>query len=275
MSAQIVEGMMARATEIASTMNEMQVVETLLLQLGTDPELHQQISYRWMQTLFRSRDVSVQRMLVQRINTLLTARVLVELSYATVLGRDHGTLYLFGRELAIFGIPLDLLRTNFVALACVMRLAAQGHAIQGTRVFGVYKRSIGNSESTWSSFRHNSIVQQQLERAPLVASIVAYTSAMSFRSDVSLYIKTHAKTTRLLMLAVLTESLSQIFASGSTLDRYPWLDAVCFGELYAIREACMKPETFNALEFDRILLSQYTRICKNQIVASAKESEPL
>lgn len=273
MSARVVDGLMARATEIASTMDEMQVIETLLLQLGTDPELHQQIAHRWMTTMYKSRDVSVQRMLVQRINTFLTARVLVELTYVTVLGRDHGTLYLFGRELAIFGIPIDLLRTNFVALACVMRLAAQGHAIQGTRLFGVYKRSIGNSESTWSSFRYNSIVQQQLERAPLVTAIVAYTSAMSFRSDASLQLKTHSKTTRLLMLAVLTQSLSQIFGSGSPLDRFPWLDAVCFGELYAVREACAEPKTFNALEFDRILLSQYARICKNQILPAAKETD--
>jgi hypothetical protein len=267
-----VDSMMARATEVASTMDEMQVLETLLLQLATDPELHQQIAYRWMTTLFRSRDVSVQRMLTQRINTLLTARALVELSYATVLGRDHGALYLFGRELAIFAIPLDVLRTNFVALACVLRLVAQGHATTGTRLFGVYRRSIGNTESTWSSFRHNSIVQQRLERAPLMTAIVAYTSAMSFRSDASSsFVKKHAQTTRLLMLAVLTDSLSQIFASGSTLDRYPWLDAGCFGELHALRALCTGDATFNALEFDRLLLSQYARICKNQIVDPARE----
>jgi hypothetical protein len=267
MSAPVVQTLLARASCITKDMEAIEVLQTLLLQLAADPQLHQACAAQWMAPLFRTRKTSVQRMLVQRINTLLTAPVCVELSYMTVRGRDCGTLYLFGRELTIFGIPLDLFRTNFVALACIARLASQGHMSEGGRVFGAYRRSVANTASDWSQFSYNSIVQLQLERTPFVTAIAAHLCAVALRRDTVSPIKTHWRTTRMLMAAALTESLSQIFGSGSTLDLLPWLDSICSSELYAVREACLSDDRFRALEFDRLLLAQYTRICKNQIAA--------
>jgi hypothetical protein len=248
-------------------METIEVLQTLLLQLAADVKLHEACASQWMAPLFRTRKTTVQRMLVQRINTLLTAPVCVELTHITVHGRGCTTLYLFGREHGIFGISLDLMRTNFVALACITRLAAQGHVTEGGRAFAAYRRSISNTQSEWSQFSYNSLVQQQLERAPFVTAIAAHLCSVALRLDTVSPLKKHWHTTRLLLAAALTESLSQLFGSGSTLDRMQWLDAVCSSELYAVRDACLHEHTFTALEFDRLLLAQYSRICKNQIAA--------
>jgi hypothetical protein len=265
MSSAIVPALMQRATEITRDMSEIEVVSLLLLQLSCDPQLHQQFASHWMSMLFQTKKSTVERLLTQRINSLLTARIAVEVVYVTDRGRDYGILYLFGREFAIFGIPMDMLRTNFIAIACITRLVAQGHVTEGKRAFNSYRRSVANTESVWSQFSENKVVELQLERAPFVTAIVSHLCSVALRMDTVSAIKKHSETTRLLISAALTQCLSQIFGSEKPMHQYPWLDATCANELYALRELCLSKKTFTAFQLDEFLLEQYARICKNQI----------
>jgi hypothetical protein len=245
----------------------MEVVQTLALHLSTDCKLQQQLAYHWMQPICMSASSKLETELMLRINSLLTETVRLEVC-AETQNRMYGTLYLFGQELAVFGIPFDSLRVNYVAYACVVRLMAQGHANEERRAFGKFVCSVNNVKSTWSEFGLNRTLQLLLARTPFVTSIVAYMAATALRSNaqptlgVNAMQRDYVRAVRVVLASVLTESLSQIFGGKrAASQRFPWLDADCADELFQLRSKCNRDATFNVKELDALLMRQYARVC--------------
>ena len=263
-----------RTEEIFGGLSDIEAVSMLAYHLSTDCKLHQSIADHWMKPLFTASDTSVQAALTQRINTLLTLPIRIEITYSTIGGRNCGVLLLFGQEAAIFGIPFEFLRTSAIPFACIERFAAQGgigsNTQPGVRRAFQYRCVTGIAKSIWSEFQWNHTFNQQFHRAPFVASILAYLSATAFRCNmlptpVNSMQRDYLRTTRHIALAAMTASLSQLFgrseADEGATRRFSWLDRACANELYLLREACDNDATFTAVHFDRLLLGQYQRIC--------------
>jgi len=208
--------------------------------LSADCKLQQQVACHWMQPFCKGADSSLQEEIAARIVELMQAPAQLEVR-TQEHNRIQGTLYVFGAELAMFGIPFDLLRVNYVAFACALRLMTEGHMNDAPRrSFGRYACSADTCTATWSEFGLNTTLSNTLRRLPFVISIMLYFVATANRADHADVPRAarragqdYSRATRVLLSAALADAATAL-STEPVRRRCRWISDADIAELWRV-----------------------------------------
>lgn len=241
------------------------VVQELFEHLSIDPKTQTQIVSHWMQPFCLGAGASLQDDLEQKIFLLLTLHMHVE-----VKSQDHndvkGTLYLFGAENTAFGIPFDLLRSNYIASVCILRLMRQGHSFGGEFAFGKTLPVQDNTLVHWSEFQMNNSATHCLSRSPFVTAIVMSLVATAIRADNMPTSKDRGCTRaiRTLIAASLTAVVARISKPGVRKNR-SWLTDRLIADIVELRSAVNPDNKAFIGLLKRARIEQYRRACAQPV----------
>jgi hypothetical protein len=230
------------------------VVQQLALHASTDPEFLHLLLDVWVQQLDHAPDVAFEDELVSFIGELMTlpANFAVVMMRGTVSGggaassNSTGDWYLFGLEQTRFKVPFELLRTNFVMLACLFRLIYQGQPLPGRPVFAKTASAADRSESVCTEFMYPDMFSAHLDRVCLVGYFVKLLCVKTYviaaaRADKNDY---------LLIVRQLLLSALQRVETRLAAKRPEWLlgnDALA--RLHEITVLCQSRESFDPGRF--------------------------
>jgi len=190
--------------------------------------------------------------LVSQMLTVLLSPARLEIG--SLEGRDSAELHIFpfGFEAPAISFPIQILRYDWVAMACVQRFQLQGRGTDmGAPVFHQQRVTTDRTRTTYGRFAYNAILGSEMFRTSFLAVYVAVFAAQCFEQQASGGAKAnnaseHARILLLDCLQKVSQRLTEVWEKDSLRRVTPAVSQLMRRQVQELVECCKDPATFTS-----------------------------